>query len=494
MSNSLEAANVSTEVTAVSITFDVCWTPIGPILKVPVPYLVRADFLHAVSTAPKVSFRGKPAFTDSSFIPLSTGDEAGLGGGLTSGVNQGVCHPLTSNPSVRAQGGNVVQHLSLFWMNAREPGAVGNTIGLVLVTSYQSCGVAPEDWIPDAGPPPIDISGLTLSEPANSTVRVRSGPLPDGGAPAPSEEPSDPDAWWRFKRPAFAFPPGPYGGFQTVSHFDTGYAALNFPVNALYSVNNLCATFLNGAITGLGLIDDGLHAGGRAVGFSNSDVDALLLGAGMPSSGMAGAPSRFLLETELWLRGRAAEKAVNSARMAAIDARTAQIIADGPAFLAEGADVVLATNRGRKLEFGHTIVGVRVSGQTVYVHQVGIVEFPEGLTGFARSVRVVKGGWETRVVQFEDGFKSYHVVQSLPITGEGAARFLSTAEVLGQAGDLGPYSVWWNSCTTVGRQFLSAAGLEPPWWARTPTWLSNWFSGEGGITFPLPPPGPSPGP
>ena len=81
------------EAIVVCITPDVCLTPQGAAM-VPVPYTITSRFDLAQNTAPQVNYTGLPAFTMASRLPLVTGDEPGVGGGVASGVNVGYCRPV----------------------------------------------------------------------------------------------------------------------------------------------------------------------------------------------------------------------------------------------------------------------------------------------------------------------------------------------------------------------------------------------------------------
>jgi uncharacterized Zn-binding protein involved in type VI secretion len=95
---------------AVSILPDVCKTPIGPNL-VPVPYPIVADLRNSMEVARSVRFNGDPVFLlNDSVVATVTGNEAGTGGGMTSGVNKGKVRARASSTSVRVEGKYVVRH------------------------------------------------------------------------------------------------------------------------------------------------------------------------------------------------------------------------------------------------------------------------------------------------------------------------------------------------------------------------------------------------
>jgi len=84
-----EGACKSGEFIVVSLTPDVCWTPVGSTL-VPVPYMIQADLSDSLATSPDTRFGGQPVFChDQSKISHVTGDEAGTAGGSNPGRTKG---------------------------------------------------------------------------------------------------------------------------------------------------------------------------------------------------------------------------------------------------------------------------------------------------------------------------------------------------------------------------------------------------------------------
>lgn len=95
---------------AVSLVPDVCKTPLGPSM-VPVPYQVTADLEQSIETAPNVFANGKPIFLyGGSEVPAVTGNEAGTGGGMKSGVNGGAMRATEFCSSVKICGKHPVRH------------------------------------------------------------------------------------------------------------------------------------------------------------------------------------------------------------------------------------------------------------------------------------------------------------------------------------------------------------------------------------------------
>src|SRR5262249_36753634 len=65
---------------------DVCLVPAPPGPPVPTPFPNMAMVSNATKTSSKVQFENKDAVVETSEIPSSTGDEAGVGGGVISGT------------------------------------------------------------------------------------------------------------------------------------------------------------------------------------------------------------------------------------------------------------------------------------------------------------------------------------------------------------------------------------------------------------------------
>lgn len=135
---------------------DVCLTPSGPSM-VPVPYPIVGQFSDSMATTPTVKMTNEESFNLGSKIGTVIGDEAGVGGGVISGVNKNVCEYLTFSPTVFAEGKNVVRHDDIMWMNNR------NTIGKVLFPiGLQANVVAPsaDAYNPPFAPTPQEKSWL----------------------------------------------------------------------------------------------------------------------------------------------------------------------------------------------------------------------------------------------------------------------------------------------------------------------------------------------
>ncbi len=142
-----EGVRKTGEAIVVSESPDVCLTPMGPKM-VPVPYDILGRFSDAQLTTSTVAFRGCQAFTTISYIQGVTGNEAGSGGGIKTGVfsGGGVCSPVqgTESQFVKAEKNLVLYHTSLMQMNGPAWGA-GNTVGRVMYLSSSSTVSADEN-------------------------------------------------------------------------------------------------------------------------------------------------------------------------------------------------------------------------------------------------------------------------------------------------------------------------------------------------------------
>ena len=107
---------------------DICKTPIGGSM-VPVPYMIISRLDWSQQTIPDTTFAGREAFTMASRTDKVTGNEAGKGGGIKSGVNMGWCRPISKKTSVFVGGAELIQNDNLYDMNCNGPDGPGNTVG-----------------------------------------------------------------------------------------------------------------------------------------------------------------------------------------------------------------------------------------------------------------------------------------------------------------------------------------------------------------------------
>lgn len=79
---------------------DVCLTPAPPAPPVPVPYPNTAQMAAATNAVTKVLVENKETIAEGARIPSSSGDEAGVNGGVTSGTVMGPVEPKTFSSKV----------------------------------------------------------------------------------------------------------------------------------------------------------------------------------------------------------------------------------------------------------------------------------------------------------------------------------------------------------------------------------------------------------
>jgi len=159
------AVNQTSEAIIICLTPDVCKTPLGASL-VPVPYPIIAKFDAAKATSQKTNFEGNPVFHMGSFLPQVQGDEAGVGGGIVSGVNIGCCKPIQHSSTLKTEGEWVVRHGDLMEMNCAGPKGTGNTKGkIIFIAMLKLSQVSPDGSIEYTEERTVtDANGNTTSE------------------------------------------------------------------------------------------------------------------------------------------------------------------------------------------------------------------------------------------------------------------------------------------------------------------------------------------
>ncbi len=135
-----EGSRDTSKSVVVSSTPDVCLTPMGSAM-VPVPYSIVGNFSDAMRTTQTVKFTDQQAFNFASRLNHVSGDEAGAGGGVSSGVNVGYCKPLEHSPTVKAQDQFVLRHDDKMFMNCSGPDGSSNTIGNIvyMAVTHNAC-------------------------------------------------------------------------------------------------------------------------------------------------------------------------------------------------------------------------------------------------------------------------------------------------------------------------------------------------------------------
>jgi len=116
----------------VSITPDVCKTPVGSSM-VPIPYSITAKQADDANTVATVRFTKKRAHNMASLVTKCTGDAPGTGTGIKSGTVGSICHPKSHSNNVRIKGEWAIRDGDTWYMNNK------NTVGkLVYVKSKQT--------------------------------------------------------------------------------------------------------------------------------------------------------------------------------------------------------------------------------------------------------------------------------------------------------------------------------------------------------------------
>jgi hypothetical protein len=117
MSDDVEGARKSELFLAIGTEPDYCWTPVGGKKKL-VPYVIACDLSASVDCSPNVLFTDQPAFLfRTSSAPRVKGNEPGVGGGLTSGVNVGCVWVQGHAEAVFINGIAAVRDGDECWMN-----------------------------------------------------------------------------------------------------------------------------------------------------------------------------------------------------------------------------------------------------------------------------------------------------------------------------------------------------------------------------------------
>ena len=118
----------NTQMVAVNFAFpDVCNTPVGPAV-VPIPYPNIAMSSTAIPSQFKVFVQAMPAHNLMTTVPMSNGDNAGVGLNPMSGLVMGPCKHLMGSVKTMFGGLPVTKMLSPTGQNGFSPGAFGSTL------------------------------------------------------------------------------------------------------------------------------------------------------------------------------------------------------------------------------------------------------------------------------------------------------------------------------------------------------------------------------
>jgi hypothetical protein len=108
---------------------DVCKvpSPAGPI-PTPFPNVAQLTMANPGTCSTKVKIMNMPVFVQKSQIPLSSGDEPGVAGGVVSGVFINTMKPMMAKPKVQVEGSPIVTQMCTAGQNGASPNAPGGTI------------------------------------------------------------------------------------------------------------------------------------------------------------------------------------------------------------------------------------------------------------------------------------------------------------------------------------------------------------------------------
>ena len=108
---------------------DVCKTP-SPAGPIPIPYpnIAQCSMANPGTAATKVMICNMPALVLNTMIMLSSGDEAGVAGGVVSGMNMGPAKFLRGSTKVMVQGKPGAYLTSQLGMNGSSPNTVGTQL------------------------------------------------------------------------------------------------------------------------------------------------------------------------------------------------------------------------------------------------------------------------------------------------------------------------------------------------------------------------------
>jgi len=114
------AINQKSEAMAMCLSPCVCKTPMGSSM-VPVPYMISYNFGSTKNVSKDVNFEGAPAVRKDGYLPTVIGNEAGVGGGVMSGVNRGYVNMSEASSTVYVNSVPIVRHGDMVEMNCASP-------------------------------------------------------------------------------------------------------------------------------------------------------------------------------------------------------------------------------------------------------------------------------------------------------------------------------------------------------------------------------------
>lgn len=109
---------------------DVCKTPAPPSpspIPIPYPNIAQMSAATAGTCSSKVKIANQPCVTKDTEIPMSSGDEAGVAGGVSSSCNMGKCVVKMGSSKVKAEGKDV-GHLTVMTAHNKDNFPAGKQI------------------------------------------------------------------------------------------------------------------------------------------------------------------------------------------------------------------------------------------------------------------------------------------------------------------------------------------------------------------------------
>jgi hypothetical protein len=109
---------------------DVCKTPAPPAPPIPIPYpnIAQCAMANPGTASLKVLILNASTLKLQSEIPISSGDEAGVAGGVVSGMNMGPAKFIKGSSKVLVEGKPGVYLTSQLGMNGSSPNTVGTQL------------------------------------------------------------------------------------------------------------------------------------------------------------------------------------------------------------------------------------------------------------------------------------------------------------------------------------------------------------------------------
>ena len=112
---------------------DVCLTPAPPAPPIPTPYPNVAELPMSENPVTTVLVEMMPALAQGSTVPLSNGDQAGVAGGVASGMIMGEVQATVFSSKVSLGGRKAVLLTAMTGHN----GASANTVGAIVAPSQE---------------------------------------------------------------------------------------------------------------------------------------------------------------------------------------------------------------------------------------------------------------------------------------------------------------------------------------------------------------------